>query len=258
MKRKRLLCLLLALCLLPLLGCSGTDADDDSNQIYDELADYYKQKEQEKDPTISSFSLPYLQGLTLDPISCADGTQQDIGRLLYEGLVQLDLSMQPQPMLAESWSYDAASYTWTIHLRSGVTFTDGSAFTASDAVAALRRAKTSPRYGSRLGQMASVRADGGQTVIIRLERPNSSFLSLLDIPIVKSGTESSLVPTGTGRYVFVPASGAEALDISTDITVLENMLAREGLSRDTVHRTVQQEKQEDKEEPSDGGIQLEL
>ena len=47
--------------------------------------------------------------------------------------------------------------------------------------------------------------------------------------------------------------GAEALDISTDITVLENMLAREGL-----HRTVQQEKQEDKEEPSDGGIQLEL
>ena len=42
------------------------------------------------------------------------------------------------------------------------------------------------------------------------------------------------------------------------ITVLENMLAREGLSRDTVHRTVQQEKQEDKEEPSDGGIQLEL
>ena len=52
--------------------------------------------------------------------------------------------------------------------------------------------------------------------------------------------------------------GAEALDISTDITVLENMMAREGLSRDTVHRTVQQEKQEDKEEPSDGGIQLEL
>lgn len=52
--------------------------------------------------------------------------------------------------------------------------------------------------------------------------------------------------------------GAEALDISTDITVLENMLAREGLARDTVHRTVQQEKQEDKEEPSDGGIQLEL
>ena len=52
--------------------------------------------------------------------------------------------------------------------------------------------------------------------------------------------------------------GAEALDISTDITVLENMMAREGLKEDAVHRTVQQETPKDKEEPSDGGIQLEL
>ncbi len=52
--------------------------------------------------------------------------------------------------------------------------------------------------------------------------------------------------------------GAEALDISTDITVLENMMAREGLKEDAVHSAVQQEKPEDNEEPSDGGIQLEL
>lgn len=51
--------------------------------------------------------------------------------------------------------------------------------------------------------------------------------------------------------------GAEALDISTDITVLENMMAREGLAEDAVHRTVNEEK-EDKTESSDGGIQLEL
>ena len=52
--------------------------------------------------------------------------------------------------------------------------------------------------------------------------------------------------------------GAEALDISTDITVLENMIAREGLKEDAVHSAVQQEKPKDNEEPSDGGIQLEL
>ena len=51
--------------------------------------------------------------------------------------------------------------------------------------------------------------------------------------------------------------GAEALDISTDITVLENMMAREGLAEDAVHRTVNEEK-ENKTEPTDGGIQLEL
>ena len=51
--------------------------------------------------------------------------------------------------------------------------------------------------------------------------------------------------------------GAEALDISTDITVLENMMAREGLAEDAVHRTANEVKKE-KSEPSDGGIQLEL
>ena len=50
--------------------------------------------------------------------------------------------------------------------------------------------------------------------------------------------------------------GAEALDISTDITVLDNMMAREGLVDDAVHRTQSQAANEE-DDPS-GGIQLEL
>ena len=48
--------------------------------------------------------------------------------------------------------------------------------------------------------------------------------------------------------------GDQALDISTDITVLDNMMAREGLSNDPIHRT--QAKPDSG--PQDGGIQLEL
>lgn len=48
--------------------------------------------------------------------------------------------------------------------------------------------------------------------------------------------------------------GDQALDISTDITVLDNMMAREGLSDDPIHRT--QAKPDDG--PQDDGIQLEL
>lgn len=50
--------------------------------------------------------------------------------------------------------------------------------------------------------------------------------------------------------------GAEALDISTDITVLDNMMAREGLVEDAIHRT--QSKDEPDEEDLSGGIRLEL
>lgn len=53
--------------------------------------------------------------------------------------------------------------------------------------------------------------------------------------------------------------GSEALDISTDITVLENMMVREGLSDDPIHRS-QEKKETDKadDEPDAGGITLEL
>ena len=50
--------------------------------------------------------------------------------------------------------------------------------------------------------------------------------------------------------------GDQALDISTDITVLENMMAREGLSDDPIHRTPSE--QTDSDDKSSGGIQLEL
>ncbi len=51
--------------------------------------------------------------------------------------------------------------------------------------------------------------------------------------------------------------GAEALDISTDITVLDNMMAREGLVDDAIHRT-QTQSADSEDEDLSGGIQLEL
>ena len=52
--------------------------------------------------------------------------------------------------------------------------------------------------------------------------------------------------------------GDEAMDISTDITVLENMMVREGLAADDLHRTAQSEPQTQPPQDADGGITLEL
>ena len=52
--------------------------------------------------------------------------------------------------------------------------------------------------------------------------------------------------------------GEHALDISTDITVLENMMVREGLAADDLHRTAQSEPQTQPPQGADGGITLEL
>ena len=52
--------------------------------------------------------------------------------------------------------------------------------------------------------------------------------------------------------------GAEAMDISTDMVVLENMMAREGLTDDPLHGAAQPQTEPAGTEPDDGGITLEL
>ena len=52
--------------------------------------------------------------------------------------------------------------------------------------------------------------------------------------------------------------GAEAMDISTDMVVLENMMAREGLTDDPLHSAAQSQAEPVRTEPDDGGITLEL
>ena len=52
--------------------------------------------------------------------------------------------------------------------------------------------------------------------------------------------------------------GAEAMDISTDMVVLENMMAREGLTDDPLHGAAAQPQTEPAGSEPDGGITLEL
>jgi peptide/nickel transport system substrate-binding protein len=150
----------------------------------------------------TQLALPYFGKETLDPVTCRDGIQQTVTALLYEGLYELDENLEPQPKLCTGGSYDAETLTWTFSLHNGVVFSDGSPLTAADAAATLNRAMASERYGARLVCVQSVSAVDGQVVIV-LKTANTALPALLDIPIVKSGTETDLVPLGTGPYKLI-------------------------------------------------------
>lgn len=145
------------------------------------------------------FSLPYAPELTLDPITCSDGMQQVVVSLICEGLFRLGTALEPEPCLCQSYTYDDISYTYVFTLRNGVTFSDGTPLTAADVKATLDRARKSERYGSRLSGISEV-AVGDGTVTVSLSAPNTGLPALLDVPIVKAGTEAA--PIGTGPYLF--------------------------------------------------------
>ena len=145
----------------------------------------------------SVFSLPYLAGQPLNPLTCPDGMQQTVASLLYEGLFHLDTQLEPQPLLCASYTYDPEALTCTLTLRQDAVFSDGSPLTAADVKASLTAARSSTRYAARLADVKSISAGSG-TVTLALSRPNSALPALLDIPILKSGTEKKDIPTGTG------------------------------------------------------------
>ena len=216
---KRLTALFLCLCLLLCAGCAEEAAEPEPG-----WEEYQQSQQEEPDTTIEEdtlqlpqvFTLAYHKDHTLDPISCGEGIQQSVAELLYEPLVQLDNAFEPQPLLCENWQSDGSSLVWTLQMRSGVLFSDGSELTAADAAASLQRAAASEKYGYRLRQVVSMTHNKHNQVIITLSQPNSSFPSLLNIPVVKRGTESQSVPVGTGAYVFVNGAEGSFLQANPD------------------------------------------
>ena len=207
---RRLLALLLvlALSLVTLTGCwEEPDPVDE---------DFIPTENEPEEPTPgvkavlpAAFTLPYSSRQTLDPVTCTDGMQQVVGSLLYEGLFRLDRQLEPEAVLCGDYRYDPEALTYTFTLRGGLTFSDGSAVTGEDVAATLRRAMTSNRYRARLYQVTSVTADSA-SVTVKLSAANTGLPALLDIPIVKAGTETGLVPLGTGPYCFTSGEDGSA------------------------------------------------
>jgi peptide/nickel transport system substrate-binding protein len=70
---------------------------------------------------------------TMDPRLAIDTSAARMQELIFSGLVRLDANLVPQPDLAVSWEFTSPT-TLVFQLREGVTFHDGSPFTAADVV----------------------------------------------------------------------------------------------------------------------------
>jgi ABC-type transport system substrate-binding protein len=80
--------------------------------------------------------------VSLDPREWKVGTaefatNEKLGALVFDRLVALDNYGRFQPQLAAEWSHDAGFKRWQFVLRADVKFSEGSALTAADVVAAL-------------------------------------------------------------------------------------------------------------------------
>lgn len=152
---------------------------------------------------------------TMDPYDANDGLSQAVAKSFYQGLFGFDKNMKLIPVLAESYEVSDDGLTYTINLRPGVKFQDGSDFNAKAVKANLDRASNPANHLKRYNLFQYItltEAVDDTTVKITLKQPFASFINNLAHPaaamisseaLKKYGKEIGLHPVGTGPYQFV-------------------------------------------------------
>jgi peptide/nickel transport system substrate-binding protein len=118
-----------------------------------------------------------------------------------------------QPYLCESMTPNSTFDTWTMTLRPGITFSDGSPLTSAVIKANYAALQSSALTGPALRQLSSVTTPDSMTVIYNLVAPNPSFSAGLTTQVgyvvgqamidqVTANPNVSPTPVGTGPFIY--------------------------------------------------------
>lgn len=161
----------------------------------------------------------------LDPAKCNNARCQRVMWAIYEPLVNLSKDLRSvTPGLAESWEVSADGLTYTFRLRRGVTFHDGSRFTATVAKVNLERnflpgslfytaAPPNVRERILIGLIKNISVVDEHTLAVALKNRKLNLLFLVPMvsveALAKHGAKIGEHPAGTGPFRFVRASADE-------------------------------------------------
>lgn len=156
----------------------------------------------------------------LDPhgaMSMDAGTQL-AARAVFSPLLRVTGPGEYEGALAEEWSSNDDASEWTFTLREGVTYSDGSAVTASDVVASFERmlAAEGPLAGNFADYTAT--ADGDTTVVFTAPGPDAAFLgkisSFFVAPAAASEDGFFQEPVGSGPFLVESFDAGQSLELS--------------------------------------------
>ncbi|WP_433260706.1 ABC transporter substrate-binding protein [Actinosynnema sp. CS-041913] len=147
-------------------------------------------------------------GESLNPYASNQSpTQQLRSALLYEGLTRLDPTGKVEWRLATDMTPNADFSEWTIKLRPGVEFTDGSGFTSADVVASIKYLRDPAHAVQGLAFIEKIDPDAVAavdelTVRVGLSEPFAPFKDIwanVLLPMTKAGSVPEQ-PIGTGPF----------------------------------------------------------
>ena len=153
---------------------------------------------------------------TTDPYDANDTLSQAMAKSFYEGLFGFDKDMKLIPVLADSYTVSKDGLVYTIKLRKGIKFQDGTDFDAEAVKVNFDRVTNPDNHLKRYGLysiIAKTEAVDAHTARITLKEPFSAFINDLAHPsgvmispaaLRKWGSKGiAFHPVGTGPFKFV-------------------------------------------------------
>ncbi len=159
-----------------------------------------------------SYALPSLP-TTLDPLAARSGAALTVTRQVYEPLIERLTGpygqATPQAGLALAARPSSDRTTWTVTLRSGVRFQDGTPFNAAAVLANSRRWQTEPAGRSLLPHLFAVDAPRPDEVRFLLDQPLPDLVRRLSSPRLAIVSPGALDPqTGQNARFLADAVGS--------------------------------------------------
>lgn len=172
--------------------------------------------------------LGYAQAPTsIDPHFHNSGTNSAFALHVFDPLVRRDAKLQLEPALATSWT--AVSDTeWQIKLREGVTFHDGSPFTATDVLFTFERLPNVPdspsSFAFAIKSITAIEALDDFTLKLTTDGPTPSLPGDLSHFVIVSDEVGKTATTddytrgdamvGTGPYKYVSSRAGEIYELA--------------------------------------------
>ena len=151
-----------------------------------------------------------------DPIGVRTEEMYQLFSLVFDTLIGVNGSNMLVPSLAMSWR-SGGERIWLISLRQGVTWHDGSSFTADDVVSTYDRIRrqTDGYYSDAAENIVSLMKLDESTIRVEMKSEGLSALYCLNFPITKANSDEVLM--GTGAYRLESMTDEEIkLTVNTD------------------------------------------
>jgi peptide/nickel transport system substrate-binding protein len=168
---------------------------------------------------------------TLDPAAQTTTTASQIVDMMAERLYTMDSNGQTQPQLAkDSPQVSPDGLTYTVPLRTGIKFSDGTEFNAQAVKTSIDRlldSKTIKTQPGVLNVIKSTTVKDASTVVFQLSsafapfvaaltQTNAAILSPPSLTVAPNKPEQVVQPVGTGTYVFKERQAGDHITLTVN------------------------------------------